>query len=635
MISRPTNKNLRSRARSQTARLVVPKPVDRASQIRHLALVWLAGGVMLGLVTYLCIELHLDESESKCVFLAAVVFVSLMDSGISSFVYCLITNFYIDLVFERPIFTLHLPDKTDLPALGSFLFASLVITALTRRTRSVTELQREQARLLDLTHDTVIVRDMGNVIMYWNCGAEELYGWSKAEAIGEVGHRLLRTRFPASLEEITATLLLTGRWEGELMHKKHDGSEAVIASRWSLQRSGSGRPIATIETGNDITARKHCEDTLRRSQATYLAEAQKLSCTGSFGWEVGTGEVFWSEQTFRIFEYNPYITPTLDLIFQRVYPCDLARVQQTIKQMIASSDDFDFEHRLLMPDGSVKYLHVVARAMHTESNRLQYAGAVMDVTAARLAEKRLHDAQSELARVSRATTLDELSASIAHEVSQPLAAIVANGEACLRWLEHDPARPEKVRASVIRVINDGQRASEVIRRIRLLATKGTGHRAPLELNDVINDVIPLTRSEVLSHQVTLRVQLASSLPPLLGDRLQLQQVLINLIMNGLQSMDGVNDRVRELTIQSDRDERGNVVFEVRDCGAGVSPENASELFNAFFSTKPHGMGMGLTICRSIIEAHGGKIWVFNNAKCGVTFRCALPPIEAASENWRD
>jgi len=133
----------------------------------------------------------------------------------------------------------------------------------------------------------------------------------------------------------------------------------------------------------------------------------------------------------------------------------------------------------------------------------------------------------------------------------------------------------------------------------------------------------------------LRVQLASPLPPLLGDRLQLQQVLINLIMNGLQSMDGVNDRVRELSIESDRDERGNVVFEVRDCGAGVSPENASELFNAFFSTKPHGMGMGLTICRSIIEAHGGKIWVFNNAQCGVTFRCALPPFEAASDNWRD
>jgi|HubBroStandDraft_5_1064220.scaffolds.fasta_scaffold40686_1 PAS domain S-box-containing protein len=631
MILLTWNKYLNGRVRSRKARLVVREPADLMSQIRRLALVWLVGALVLALATYICRAFTLDESAAKCVFLAAVVSVSLMDSGLSSFVFCLVTTVYIDLFFAQPAFSLHLPGKRDLPALVTFLFASSVITALMRRTRSSAELQREQARLLDLTHDTVIVCDMANVIMYWNFGAEELYGWRKDEAVGKVLHQVLHTRFLTPPEEITDTLLRTGRWEGELVRSRRDGSEVVIASRCSLQRNAGGRPLATIETGNDVTAQKRTEEALRRCQATYLAEAQRLSGTGSFGWEVKTGEVFWSEETFRIFEYSPDVVPTLDLVLQRVHPADILRVKQTIEQVTTALDDFDFEHRLLMPDGSVKHLHVVARPICTGSRRLQYAGAVMDVTAARLAEKRLHDAHSELARVSRVTTLGQLSASIAHEVSQPLAAIVGHGEACMRWLERHPTPHEEVRASVARIINDGQRASEVIRRIRMLATKGIGQKAPLELNDVINDVIPLTQSEILNHQVSLRVKLASSLRPVLGDRVQLQQVLINLIINGLQSMDVVNDRPRELTIVSDQDAEGNVIFEVQDCGTGLSSENANELFNAFFTTKPHGMGIGLTICRSIVEAHGGKIWAFNNATQGVTFRCALPSIDSGFE----
>jgi PAS domain S-box-containing protein len=629
MISLSWNKSLLGRARSRPARLVVREPIDRTSQLRRLALVWFVGALLLALATYLCRDLDLDESAAKCVFLSVIVFVSLMDSGLSPFVFCLITTACIDLFFGKPPFSLHLPDKRDLPALVTFLFASSVITALMRRTRSSAELAREQARLLDLTHDTVIVCDTANVIMYWNCGAEELYGWRREEAVGKIVHQFLHTRFPAPLQEITGTLLRTGRWEGELVRTKRDGSEVVIASRCSLQRNGNGRPLATIETGNDVTARKRAEEALRRCQATYLAEAQKLSSTGSFGWEVRTGEVFWSEQTFRIFEYGSDVVPTLELILQRVHPADIVRVKQTIDQVTASLDDFDFEHRLLMTDGSVKHLHVVARPICTGSRRLQYAGAIMDVTAARLAEKRLQDAHSELARVSRVTTLGELSASIAHEVSQPLAAIVGHGEACLRWLERHPARQEEVRASVGRIINDGQRASEVIRRIRMLATKGVGQRAPLKLNDVINDVIPLTQSEILNHQVSLCVKLTSPLRAVLGDRVQLQQVLINLIINGLQAMDAVSDRPRELTIVSDHDEEGNVICEVQDCGTGLTSENENDLFSAFFTTKPHGMGMGLTICRSIIESHGGRIWAFNNATCGVTFRCALPVIDGA------
>jgi PAS domain S-box-containing protein len=200
---------------------------------------------------------------------------------------------------------------------------------------------REQARLLDLTHDTVFVRDMNNVITYWNRGAEELYGWTREEAIGKVTHQLMQTVFPAPLEEITATLLSTGRWEGELVHTRRDGTRVTVASRWSLQRDEKGQPAGTLETNNDITPRKQAEDALRRSEA-YLAEAQRLSHTGSFGWDVASGELVWSDETFRIFQYDRANTgPTVEVALQRVHPedpsCKSASTAQRVWGRIGSS----------------------------------------------------------------------------------------------------------------------------------------------------------------------------------------------------------------------------------------------------------------------------------------------------------
>src|SRR6202165_4013830 len=195
--------------------------------------------------------------------------------------------------FIQPIFTFEIQFNEDLPGLVSFLITSLVITALVRHVRKLAEVKRDQVELLDLTFDTVIVRDMNGVIKYWNRGAEELYGWKRGEAVGKVIHSLLRTGFPMSLDKITDTLVRTDRWEGELIHTKRDGSQVVVASRWALQRNESGQPKATLETGNDVSARKRAEAILRRSQATYLAEAQKLSRTGSFGWNASSDELSW------------------------------------------------------------------------------------------------------------------------------------------------------------------------------------------------------------------------------------------------------------------------------------------------------------------------------------------------------
>jgi PAS domain S-box-containing protein len=247
------------------------------------------------------------------------------------------------------------------------------------------------------------------------------------------------------------------------------------------------------------------------------------------------------------------------------------------------------------------------------------------------AEEQLLALQAELAHATRVTTLGELSASIAHEVGQPLGAIVTSGEACLRWLGHRTSQPEEVRACVERMIADGRRASEIVRRIRSLTKRAAPQKMRLELNDVVNDVVFLVQREVLNHRVSLRIKLASELPPVLGDRVQLQQVIINLVMNGIQAMADIGDELRELLIESRLDEEGHVVVAVQDSGTGIDPEHANRLFEAFFTTKPNGMGMGLSICRSIIEAHGGQLWASNNAGHGATFQFSLPSIgESAS-----
>jgi signal transduction histidine kinase len=242
----------------------------------------------------------------------------------------------------------------------------------------------------------------------------------------------------------------------------------------------------------------------------------------------------------------------------------------------------------------------------------------------RASEQRLLDAQMELAHVTRVTTLGELTASIAHEVNQPLAAVVANAEASLRWLDRPTPDMDAVRRSVEWIIDDGNRASEVIRRVRALANKTEIEKVALDVNDLVREVIALVQRELASQQVSLRMELAPALPMTLGDRVQLQQVMINLVMNGIEAMQSTTDRPRELVIRSRQDDAHGVLVSVTDCGVGIAAEDADRLFNAFFTTKASGMGMGLSICRSIIEAHGGRLWATANVPHGATFQFTLP-----------
>ena len=359
------------------------------------------------------------------------------------------------------------------------------------------------------------------------------------------------------------------------------------------------------------------------SKEAYLAEAQRLSHTGSFGWNPSSGFI-WSDETFQIFGFDRGTSPTIETVVDRTHPEDVERVRQFIEGEPRDGKDYDLEHRLLMPDGSVKYLHVVAHPLRAEAEDRAFVGAVMDVTAAKRAEEAVQEAQAALAHVTRMATLGELTAWITHEVNQPLTGIVTNGAACLRWLDKAPPALDEARRSVEDMITDARRASEVIHRIRALSKKTDAEKVPLDINDVIREGSRLVRREVITHGASLRLELAPELPSILGDRVQLQQVIINLVINAIQAMASVTDRPRTLLIRSQQSEDGRVLVAVRDSGTGIEAKSVDKLFKAFFTTKPSGMGMGLSICRTIIEAHSGQVSAANNSGPGATFQLILP-----------
>ena len=344
---------------------------------------------------------------------------------------------------------------------------------------------------------------------------------------------------------------------------------------------------------------------LRRSEV-YLTEAQKLSRTGSFGWNVKSGEIFWSDESFRIFGYDKALSPTVDMALQRVHPDDLALMQRTIDRASSDGRDIDLEHRLLLPDGSVKNIRVVAHAVRDEAGQLEFNGALMDITAAKRAEEELIRAQAELARVARATTLGELTASIAHEINQPLGAMVANGNAGLRWLERATPDVDEARAAFTRIVNDGRRAGEVIESIRAMFKNVDQEKTPIDINKLVRDMLGLMLGELRANRVSVQTALDDNLPDVTGNRVQLQQVILNLIRNAVEAMNSVTNRARMLRIGSSviHDPDG-VLVSIEDSGTGLNPKDAERIFDSFFTTKPQGTGLGLSISRSIIERSSG------------------------------
>jgi C4-dicarboxylate-specific signal transduction histidine kinase len=308
----------------------------------------------------------------------------------------------------------------------------------------------------------------------------------------------------------------------------------------------------------------------------------------------------------------------------RLHPDDVAHVSEHINRARGDGRDFEVDYRTQMDDHSVKYLHAVVHSSRDQDGQLEYIGAVQDVTERRLSEQALGKLRSELAHMARVTSLGALTASIAHEVNQPLSGIITNASTCLRMLAADPPNVDGACETARRTIRDGNRASDVITRLRALFSKKDASTESVDLNEATREVIALSLSELQRNQVILRPEFGDDLPPVTGDRVQLQQVILNLLLNASDAMGGVNDRPRQLIIKTERDEGDRVRLTVQDAGVGFESQGVDKLFEAFYTTKSDGMGIGLSISRSIIESHHGRLWAAPNDGPGATFSFSIP-----------
>jgi PAS domain S-box-containing protein len=371
--------------------------------------------------------------------------------------------------------------------------------------------------------------------------------------------------------------------------------------------------------------RKRTQEALRRSEAR-LAEAQRLTKTGSWAYDPLTGKsTYWSDENFRIFGLDPQERPSSENFWRRVHPDDRDRVRERFERGAQAKREYVADYRIVLTDGTVKHIQDIGHPVFDGSGKLvEYVGTTVDVTERKRADEALHKTQMELAHANRVATIGQLTASIAHEVNQPIAASVTNAHAALRWLGSERPNLDEVRLALGRIVENGNRAGAVISRMRALIKKAPPPNDSVAINDAIREVIELTHGETVKNRVSVRTQLADGMPPVEGDRVQLQQVILNLVVNAIEAMSATNESLRELLLSTEETEPGFVRVAVRDSGPGLAPAAAERLFDAFYTTKPSGLGLGLSICRSIIEAHGGRLWATANSPRGAVFQFTVP-----------
>ncbi len=519
-----------------------------------------------------------------------------------------------------------------------------VITIRTRadRARVEAELRRIEAYLEEgqrLTHTGSWAWNVARrENVYWSPENYRIFGLAPAKdtkSFETVLQRILPEDRANFIQIVDAAIREKRDFEVEWRFSLPDGSLRYHHSVGHPVVDEDGEVVEFVGTLVDVTEqhlartalerenakRRRAEDELRRSEA-FLAEGQRISRTGSWAWNVTTGEVSWSAEHFRIFGLDPNVTtPSYSVFADGIHPEDRAAFEDILQRAVRDGSDFECDFRIVTPDRVTKYVHSLG---HIAANGPEFIGTVMDVTERRLGEEALRTALADLERASRLSTMGQLTASIAHEVNQPLAAIITNADACLLWLEADQPNIDEAREAATRIVRNGLRAADIIKSVRALTRKSTPEMVPLDINDVIREVIVLMGAEFRRHAVRIETSLASNLGSVLGDRVQLQQVVLNLMMNGIEAMADPMNGQRQLQIRSANGESGSVLVAVADSGPGLDPAGADRLFEAFFTTKPEGMGMGLSICRSIVDAHGGRLWASPNLPHGAVFQFTLP-----------
>jgi PAS domain S-box-containing protein len=453
------------------------------------------------------------------------------------------------------------------------------------------------------------------VLDYFGKSLEELKDWRSNNAIHP-------DDFSGALASWTHSVETGDPYQFDERLRRADGTYRWFRVRGRCVQDAEGHIVRWYVLLTDIDEGKRAEAQVEQAYLR-LAEAQRLSKTGSFITDLLADDHNWSEETFRIFDFDPATKVTVQMIRDMIHPEDLPSFDAMIARAMTGVD-VDFIFRILTARGAVKHIRGMARIMVQGENRPLFIGALQDVTESKVAEQALDKARSELAHVARVTTLNALTASIAHEINQPLASLVTNASICLRRLNADPPNVDGARETVQRTIRDANRASDVITRLRALFTKKEFSLETLDLNEVTREVIALSLSDLQQNQIILRLALADDLPSVIGDRIQLQQVTLNLLRNACDAMVGVEDRPRQLLIRTHREEVDRVRLSVQDAGCGVSPQDFERLFEAFYTTKSGGMGIGLSVSRSIIEKHQGLLWAEPNDGPGTTFSFSIP-----------
>jgi PAS domain S-box-containing protein len=529
-----------------------------------------------------------------------------------------------------------------------------IAAALALKNQSATKTLSAQARLLNLSHDMIFVRDRFGVITFWNRTAEEIYGWPSREAIGRVADELLETRYPDQRTTIEAALLDRGRWDGALEQRTKAGGTLLVESRWAVQHDHLGRPIGVLETHTDVSDRKAAYAALVQSKRRYrrmfdgsrigvvqedwsavkaeLAALNLLNAT-ALNAQIARHPDFVrrTRKLTRIADVNPAFLSMVAADSSSSFPESvddvLSETDRTFGAALAAfarGDAFhEGETELVRIDGRrvpVLFAITFPTVDDGDGNALNF---VVDNTESKQAQDAVLAAQAELTHAARVATLGELTASIAHEVNQPLMAVVTSGEAGMRWLRRETPDLHEVETAMERIVSEGRRASEIVERIRAFLKKAPAQQCELSVAAVIEEATQLVQRELTRERIELRIEIEPDLPTIMGDGIQLQQVLVNLMVNAGQAI-AEQPEPRLLSIGATRGTADSLAVTISDSGPGIAEGDLDRLFDPFFTTKQQGMGMGLAICRTTTEAHGGRLSVDSAPGKGATFRLALP-----------
>lgn len=499
---------------------------------------------------------------------------------------------------------------------------------ISERKRAENELRESEARFrsfVDHASDGFFLFDEGQALIDVNRQACESLGYTRDEMIGMHPGEFDAGLDAAAIVRIGERVKAGETVTFETVHRRKDGTSFPVEIRARQFQLGAHK--FRLSLARDITERKRAEEALRRSE-TYLAEAQRLSRIGTWAFNK-TATLYWSEETYRIAGLDPRQgLPSREVVRRLYHPDDLDRVDAELNLAIAEKKTFASEFRIVLPDSTVKYLQANGRPMFSARGEfIEVIGSTIDVTERKRAQQeheRLRQLEADLAHVNRLSIMGELAASLAHEILHPIATARNNARAAIRFLDKSPPNMVEVRGALENIVRDADRGKAIVDRMRDHVKKSTPRNDRFDLNAAVREVIEMARAAIEQNQVSVRTRLAPELMPVWGDRVQLQQVVMNLVMNGAEAMAAVEKGQRNLLITTGQNEAGGVLVAVHDSGPGIDPEHLEQVFKPFYTTKGSGVGMGLAICRSIIDAHGGRLWAEANQPCGAVFQFTLP-----------